>query len=515
MLALHDVVATDLRSQVRDRSAYMAWVESQYVAELDRQQRDLYESRQDLAEEKSRLEHSIAKKLNEKQQAYARIAKHDSSLWRAQSEYFQYLYETDIALWRVLDPVISVHPDATLFEGFSLDESSYARVTTPMENLNVRGSPAWGTTNIDFSESLARAFQRVRSYRPAILDIGVGTVTAGTASDMAIEKKIDLPPSWVRSFLQVQSASAMKGLTVYLSSETLSRVIAVLRRHRERQGPRSLHFQLRHGSKPRITINPWGIVIEEWQHVYDGREPADICVWGRRRLFCLERLLPHTREVVVRLLGSGMPSYWSVNLRGHRFDLGLSGWTANDWATQARFASFVSPQVVDGRLLARARDILQRELLTDPKRLGTELRVSRRHALAALQTLCQHGDAMFDLQCEAYRWRQLLAPEDRTDAGMTDDVADNIGEILLGKGVRVVGRPTMTPRGNSQYTCEATIRKTFKPVLDIDTDGRVVNARCNCSYFRRNKLRLGPCPHLLAAPVYISQAHHAVAGATT
>ena len=39
----------------------------------------------------------------------------------------------------------------------------------------------------------------------------------------------------------------------------------------------------------------------------------------------------------MRLLGTGMPSYWSVSLDGHRFDLGLSGWTQNDWSRSARF----------------------------------------------------------------------------------------------------------------------------------------------------------------------------------
>jgi hypothetical protein len=35
--------------------------------------------------------------------------------------------------------------------------------------------------------------------------------------------------------------------------------------------------------------------------------------------------------------------------------------------------------------------------------------------------------------------------------------------------------------------------------LEVDDDGRVVYGACACSFFRRNKLRLGPCAHLLAA----------------
>ena len=31
------------------------------------------------------------------------------------------------------------------------------------------------------------------------------------------------------------------------------------------------------------------------------------------------------------LLGTGLPSFWSVRMGEMRFLLGLSGWTANDW----------------------------------------------------------------------------------------------------------------------------------------------------------------------------------------
>ncbi|MEO1339054.1 MAG: SWIM zinc finger family protein, partial [Myxococcota bacterium] len=32
----------------------------------------------------------------------------------------------------------------------------------------------------------------------------------------------------------------------------------------------------------------------------------------------------------------------------------------------------------------------------------------------------------------------------------------------------------------------------------LDSDGVFRSARCTCSYFRRNRLRAGPCRHLLA-----------------
>ena len=79
--------------------------------------------------------------------------------------------------------------------------------------------------------------------------------------------------------------------------------------------------------------------IAEPAQVWQGSEAQEIRIWGRRRLFVLESLLAHAQTVQVKLLGSGMPSYWIVEQgeNGHRFELGLSGWTENDWSGAARF----------------------------------------------------------------------------------------------------------------------------------------------------------------------------------
>ena len=89
----------------------------------------------------------------------------------ARRDYYNYLYHHDREKWLVLDPVISVHPDSVIFEAFSIDESSYARVTVPNENLDVIGDMIYGTTNIDFSRDLVKEFKRVRNYRPAWIKV--------------------------------------------------------------------------------------------------------------------------------------------------------------------------------------------------------------------------------------------------------------------------------------------------------------------------------------------------------
>src|SRR5206468_4052720 len=112
-------------------------------------------------------------------------------------------------------------------------------------------------------------------------------------------------------------------------------LLAYLKRHREKKGPRCIRFQLTPGKPPVMVLEPWGISITSRGAMYDGEKPEEIKIWGRRRLMALARLLPLTDRIEVHLLGSGMPSVWTVYMGDMRFVLGLSGWTTNDWTSGA------------------------------------------------------------------------------------------------------------------------------------------------------------------------------------
>jgi hypothetical protein len=40
--------------------------------------------------------------------------------------------------------------------------------------------------------------------------------------------------------------------------------------------------------------------------------------------------------------------------------------------------------------------------------------------------------------------------------------------------------------------------KSFTVQITIDIDGRATRAQCDCNFFNYNKLRLGPCRHIVA-----------------
>ena len=105
---------------------------------------------------------------------------------------------------------------------------------------------SYGTTNIDYSEGLYQEFQKIRDYRNTQFKIDPSGFEVKTElSDQFIEQKINLPDSWVRGFLQVNSALTLPMSTVELHPMDIHNLCFLLRRRKERVGPRSLRIRLK------------------------------------------------------------------------------------------------------------------------------------------------------------------------------------------------------------------------------------------------------------------------------
>jgi len=320
--ALHDVLIGDLRQPPRHRSSHKTSLAEKKVRETA-----IHPGGS--AEEFARLDALFRQKRRE--------------YWSARDEYSRHLRAHDPKLWRILlpsDPVVTVAPDVLFLEGFSADESSYACLTVDRNAFAGEGEVRLGTTNVDYSWTLHENFQLLRSYRPTRLQIDPGGLEVA-ATDQGTgprEEKIDLPDSWLRGFSTLQSAMSLPMRRVPLTREALYNILAFLKRHRAARSPRAIRFELSPGRPVAIVLEPWEKRIEIQGLADDGSRAESIRVWGRDRLLTLARLLPILDEAEVYLLGSGLPSFWSIRMGGTRLLLGLSGWTANDWTGGRRGA---------------------------------------------------------------------------------------------------------------------------------------------------------------------------------
>lgn len=488
--ALHGVVVNDLKFKPRDKTAYQAYLEQ--VRQRESAIREAARS-----QTKRELLAQVVEPISPALETRFKILRDE--YWSARQRYSNELAKHDPELFRALvpcDPVITVAPDSLLFECFSKDESSYGCLTVDRDAFHVRQPTCLGTTNVDYSLALFEEFQRLRTYRRtafAIDPTGLDVSTQGEANYR--EEKIDLPPSWLQGFMRLQASMSLPMRKVSISREALYNLLAYLKKHRAKQSPRAIRFEMHPGSPVEMVLEPWEVRIKAHDCIYDGPKEESIRIWGRDRLLTLARLLPIAEGADVYLLGTGLPSFWNVRLGEMRFLLGLSGWTANDWTGGGGSLADLAPpvQVTDdvlGDIGAAFRE--------SPTRTFEQI---RRHTNAAPQVVAAGlnrfalmGQVIHDLAGGVYRWRQIL-PITASMAQMTGESEEakaareliSRGKVSLKQDDRVAGRRTLTGR----------IENREVEVL-IDADERIVRGQCNCSHHFRYKLRSGPCRHMQA-----------------
>lgn len=487
--ALHDVVVSDLRYKPKDRSEYKAWAarreETDWQAVVAR--------RTDLAEQIEPLQAELDA-LNHRRMARMK------PFYEARRRYYRYLYEKERDVWFVLDPVITVHPDELFFECFSQDESSYGRLGVGYELFRGIGEFACGTTNIDYSAALYNEFQKIRSYKETRFEVdssGFDIETTGQAAYK--EVKIDLPDSWVRGFLQVSSAMSLPATSFELHPMDIHNLCFVLRRRKEKHGPRGMRYHLTPDRPVKVVFEPWNIEVNCARSIYRGQQPEEIRVWGRRRIHILERLIPIARRFTVHLLGTGMPAFYVADLGDMSFTLGLSGWTANDWSRAGNFDLMAPRAEVDDLTKRRVFAALKKKWAETPDALAARLKLDRAVVLGALSAYTQAGRAIFDLNKRLYRARELSReplPMDRLR--FANPREETASRLLAQNGVTVNTAEVDTA---GLLTLRGQVRaehKTFTPCLIVDSDERLVEAECSCNWHQQNKLYKGPCEHILA-----------------
>lgn len=497
--ALHDVVVSDLRFKPRDKTAYRAWREEQNKREA---------AIRSAAYEEAARAAAVARNTPLPagfESAYGRARK---QYWKARVAYVNFLRKHDPELWRQLvpcDPVITVADDVVFFECFSTDESAYGHLSVARDGFGHSDQLKLGTTNVDYSQDLYEQFQTLRTYRPTrfALDPEGFAVTSGDAPAHR-EEKIDLPASWLRGFMKLQSAMTMSMIRVKLTREVVYSLLAFLKRNKAKASPRALRFELEPGQPVRLVLEPWQKVFDAPGTRYDGPTTQPIRIWGTRRLLVLARLLPLADSIEVGLLATGLPSFWIVRMGEMAFTLGLSGWTTNDWSAGSALDLLAPPRQPSLRLIERTTEALKSRRAADLATLRSDTMELDDHTVAAaLRHLAQTGQAIYDLSSAKYRFRQIMAqplgeqqlgPEDPELAGARRLVAERKWQLI--------------DRQDGPKLTRVVIGKVeAKPVeILVDQDDRIKRGKCLCSHYRKFGLRNGPCRHMIALR-WVTSAH--------
>lgn len=487
--ALHDVVVSDMRFKPKDKTAYKEWAAQQEKLWLSE-----YIANYDTQSVKDRME-VIRHELQEIRKERDRTL---GPYYKAQRNYFNFLYEKDRDAWFVLDPVISVHPDEVFFECFSQDESTYGKLESNYNVFKKINEFECGTTNIDYSSDLYNEFQKIRDYKETDFKIDPsGFALKTTNEDEFKETKIDLPDSWVRGFLQVSSAMTLPMTTFDLHPMDVYNICLLLRRFKEKTGPRSIKFILKPNEPITLLFEPFNKEIICARSIFQGKEAKIIRIWGRRRMLILERLIPIAKRFTVHLAGSGLPSFYVADLGDMTFTLGLSGWSANDWSRVGNFDLMAPRAEVDGFTAQNIYNALRENWFEKPESLAKRLNTDTKTVLGALGMFTQAGKTIYDLNQGVFRVRELSReplpihklrfdnPREEAANQLVRDKKITLNAEKLENGLRLAGTVRQSP-------------KTYNTSVLIDTDERIKEATCDCDFYIHNKLYKGPCEHIIA-----------------
>jgi hypothetical protein len=452
LLAIGDVLASDLRFKARDRADYLAYLLSKGKG----------------------------------------VSK---AVWDAQKEYLALKYAEAARSDEPLDPVLSVAGDAIRIEVMSRDESTYAQLAFRRPDAFADdNSGRGGTTYVDITQDLVRAFTRIRSYRATTLELGTGP------GQVTRDRRV--PLRWLRAFGQMQAASLLPATRFDIAPVDLYNILLTLRLRKAKKPPRALRYELVPGQPPRIVIEPWDLMLQGTGGAYRGDRPMVVRTWGRNRLAVLTRVLPHAKRVQVGLAGAGLPAFYVVDLGDAALTIAMSGWTDSGWAGVSTFDLLAAGD--SGDLGARVAAELDRgpasidDLIQRTGRSRTEVRTAVLGELGQLR-------AGHDLSRGVFFARPLLATPVPADALRYRDAREEQAHRLLAEPGQVelvkvhdLGADGRTIEG--QVT-DKKAHRSFHSSFTLDREGRTASAQCTCPAFRRSGIKEGPCEHMIAVRV--------------
>lgn len=101
------------------------------------------------------------------------------------------------------DPIVTAGMDKMRFEGFSSCNGVYVRLDMKPEAIDGEFI-ASGTTNVDFNEPMLNALNAIQKTEKVTLAVGSKDLQVITSKAKITEKKVTLPPRWIKGLTSVQ-----------------------------------------------------------------------------------------------------------------------------------------------------------------------------------------------------------------------------------------------------------------------------------------------------------------------
>lgn len=206
-----------------------------------------------------------------------------------------------------LDPVITASPSIMRLEAFSACCSVYVRADLPAEAFDGEILRS-GTTNVDFGTPMQVALARIADGDAIQFQVGRDEVELTFNEESIIERKVQLPTRWVKSFTEVQT---LQPRLVPKAQVNRDQAVKFFRTLPTGKSPKQTLFAVPSGGGLRLSTRPTS---------------AAVGFTGVHRVRAIEPLLPSCDFLRI----------WADD------EMGISGWEVS--GASGRLFLLLSPQ---------------------------------------------------------------------------------------------------------------------------------------------------------------------------
>ena len=186
------------------------------------------------------------------------------------------------------------------------------------------------------------------------------------------------------------------------------------------------------------------------------------------------------------------------------FTLGLSSWSTNSFSRGAAFDLMQSKVQVPLSTMTSVYNCLKKKCnwTATPADISKKLGLDEETVRSSLFAYANAGYVVYDSNKQLFRARELFKEGPKIENIFEPSPAEKLAQRLIDsgsvQGFRIQGTNAKKITG---YVRDYTESESLMTVtLSLDPDGNLIGNECHCTckYFTENKLRKGPCEHLIA-----------------
>ena len=362
------------------------------------------------------------------------------------------------------DPIVSAGTEQIRFEGFSSCNGVYARLDLLEDAIDGEFITS-GTTNVDFNEPMLNALNTVKKDEQMVLGVGSKEVSISTDSTKVVEKKVTLPPRWIKGLTSVQLYLAGMEERFRLTRLEVVQLFQTL----PKGNTKSTFYLTKRGN--RFMWSP----VASKEGVHFG---------GVARLRLLEGVLMYCSNLTVYQSANGESAAVVADFGTMRLTLALSPDSYRGFSGEGNVLENMVQQVPDEWVHA-VNSLLKSNEQFDPTLLSIEHDVAFDTMDTLTASLSSIGLLGYDLHQHSHYYRRLPFKMERIIA--LNPRLKNAKKLVAGEGVVFVKKAP----GNVEARVEGTgVQHTV--IIEGET------ARCTCNWYTNHQDKRGLCKHILA-----------------